>query len=474
MSSWGTLTPRFSDTKKIVLKGDTFTIGRSRHNQYVVKDPCVSTVHVRITNEKGDVFVVDESTNGTWLNAKRLRKGVKVKLEENSSHVLSVVFNDKITKRKSFEIKIFPKEKVEDETKEKEDSLQNYKIGNTLGSGAFATVKLATCRSTGETFAMKIVEKKKFAMIEFGRSSKNSESEKIMREVDILQQCDHPNITKCYNVFDTPKRLYILLELVKGGELFDRLVDRGAFSESKARHIFRQLTRGIAYLHSRGISHRDIKPENILLQEDGMSIKISDFGMSRLTSGGSFMKTIAGTPQYVAPEVLTDTGESGKGYGKEADLWSLGVVLYVLLSARMPFGDASRAGSVFEQVRRCEYSFPSQVFGNISDEAIDLIRKLLVKDPSKRLNATQILVHPWLTADRNSLECLKKSIERWRKRDLAKAMLSWTTSTIPSTSSNKSSSSRKRKGCVMMSDDNHSAGVSSRTRNKRRKKDEGL
>ena len=470
MSIWGTLTPRFSDTKKVVnLKGDTFTIGRSRQrNQYVVKDPCVSTVHVRITNENGDVFVVDESTNGTWLNAKRLKKGVKVKLEANS--VLSVVFNDKITKRKSFEIKIFPKKhKEQTKGKEEEDSLQNYRIGNTLGSGAFATVKLATRRSTGEMFAMKIVEKKKFAMIEFGGSSKNSESEKIMREVDILQQCDHPNITKCYNVFDTPKRLYILLELVKGGELFDRLVDRGAFSESKARHIFRQLTRGIAYLHSRGISHRDIKPENILLQEDGMSIKISDFGMSRLTSGGSFMKTIAGTPQYVAPEVLTDTGESGKGYGKEADLWSLGAVLYVLLSARMPFGDASRAGSVFEQVKRCEYSFPSQVFGNISDEAIDLIRKLLVKDPSKRLNATQILVHPWLTADRNSLGCLKKSIERWRKRDLARAMLSWKTNS-PSTS--KKGDSRKRKSCVMSDDSN--AGVSSRTRNKRRKKDEGL
>ena len=135
----------------------------------------------------------------------------------------------------------------------------------------------------------------------------------------------------------------------------------------------------------------------------------------------------------------------------------------------MPFGDASRAGSVFEQVKRCEYSFPSQVFGNISDEAIDLIRKLLVKDPSKRLNATQILVHPWLTADRNSLGCLKKSIERWRKRDLARAMLSWKTN---SPSPSKKIGSRKRKGCVMSDDSN--AGVSSRTRNKRRKKDEGL
>ena len=455
---WCTLISKFENSrskKQNVVRltgsgGTTFTIGRSNRNDYVVKDPCVSTVHVSLIRGKdGKVYVEDSSTNGTWLNAKRLRKGERVVLRGRTS-LLSVVFSEKISQRKSFEIVISSSKnkKKYEKINQAKDVLKNYKMGEVLGSGAFATVKLATRKSTGERFAMKIVEKKKFAMIEFQGSSSAS-GDKLKREVDILQQCDHPNIVKCYAVFDTPKYLYILLELVQGGELFDRLVDRGAFEEHSARHIFRQLARAIAYLHSRGISHRDIKPENILLQDKGVegdncSIKISDFGMSRLTNGGSFMKTIAGTPQYVAPEILTDTGEKGKGYGKEVDIWSLGVVLYVLLSARMPFGDASRAGSVFEQVKRCEFSFPSQVFGNISDEAIDLIRKLLVKNPEARLNATQILLHPWLTADRGHLVIsLKKLIKCWRKRDLAKAMLSWKQNCY----SPSPLSSKKRKCC---------------------------
>ena len=259
---------------------------------------------------------------------------------------------------------------------------KNYRIGNTLGSGAFATVKLATRRSTGEMFAMKIVEKKKFRDDrEFGGSSKNSESEKIMREVDILQQCDHPNITKCYNVFDTPKRLYILLELVKGGELFDRLVDRGAFSNRKLDDLDSSLEVIDIYtvemlISSMTSSRRTYYSKRMACRSRSVILECPD------SRAGKFHENNCGYSSIRRTRGLDGHGRRAvRVTAKEADLWSLGAVLYVLLSARMPFGDASRAGSVFEQVKRCEYSFPSQVFGNISDEAIDLIRKLLVKDP---------------------------------------------------------------------------------------------
>lgn len=437
---WGTLSSLFDERKRFQLSKASLTIGRSSKNVIQIDDPCVSSVHLKICwdDKTRRVSVLDLSTNGTWLDSKKMKRKKLTFVKSGTEVCIKNVAPGRNVPvpRISFLLEC---NENEDEDEGVKRRLNHYRIGKSLGSGAFATVFLATHKDSGRKFAMKVVEKKKFAMM---RTGLKTSSDAAMREVEILQKCSHPNIVKCHAVFDTRKKLYILLDLVTGGELFERIVENGAFEESSARDIFRQLVHAVAYLHSRGISHRDLKPENILLEqvsssrsstasskggdphEDGLIVKVSDFGMSRLMQGHQ-MTTMAGTPHYVAPEVLTNS-RNGKGYGKEVDMWSLGVVLYVLLSAQLPFGDASSGMSVFDQVQRSEIVFAHHAFGNVSRDAIDLIRKLLVRDPSTRLNATEVLVHPWLTKS-TTLQSVTPDyvMRRWRNSKLAASWSTW-------------------------------------------------
>jgi len=256
-----------------------------------------------------------------------------------------------------------------------------------LGRGTFATVRTGIHKKSGDLFAIKIIDKQKFMM-----NARRKDA--LMDEVRVLTSVSHENIIKIQEVFETAKSLYLVLELVTGGELFDRVV-KGALPEAAAKSMFVQMLNSIAYLHGQGIVHRDLKPENILLKsEDSDIIKLSDFGLSRIIDDGSFMKTICGTPQYVAPEILNAQKE---GYGKAVDLWSLGVILYVLLSGCMPFDeDEGGKGSLFEKVKKGLYKFPPKYWKHISEGPKDLIRGLLVVDPAARLTVQQALQHPWL------------------------------------------------------------------------------
>lgn len=256
-----------------------------------------------------------------------------------------------------------------------------YEMKATLGQGTFATVKRATERSSGKDFAIKIIKKDNI-----------DQRDNIMTEITILKNVSHDNIIKLHHVFESKNRIYLVTELLEGGELFDLIVKRGNLTEVETSKIMRKVVQAVTYLHSKNICHRDLKPENILFAVKGdiESIRITDFGLSKV-SEHHHLKTACGTPSYVAPEVL-----GGCSYGFEVDMWSCGVILYVLLCGFPPFY-SDNDPELYELIQTGDYSFPSPYWDDISESAKDLIRRLLMVDPVKRLTPVQFLLHPFIT-----------------------------------------------------------------------------
>jgi calcium/calmodulin-dependent protein kinase I len=259
-----------------------------------------------------------------------------------------------------------------------------YELGQELGRGGFSIVREGRNRTTGEKVAVKFIEKK---------FVDQEELKLLQREIDIMARVQHTNVLRLFEIFDTDQKLSLVMELVNGGELFYKIVDKGSYSELEARDIVRQLVEGVDYLHNQGIAHRDLKPENLLCSETehGMVIKIADFGLSKAFSGESALETSCGTPDYAAPEVLRMDG----AYDKSVDLWSIGVITYVLLCGFPPFYGKSQA-QLFEKILNADFDFPEPEWTQISAEAKDFINHLLVLDVKERYNTKQCLDHPWL------------------------------------------------------------------------------
>jgi len=266
---------------------------------------------------------------------------------------------------------------------EAEALTSKYEIGEELGRGAFSVVKVGTNRKTRDRVAVKIID----------RNDVGKDYEKNLRmEMDILRRVDHPNIIALLEMIEAGNKLYFVMELVTGGELFDRIVEKGSYSEEDAKTLVRKIVSAIEYLHKQNIAHRDLKPENLLVKsiEDDTEVKIADFGLSKIIDKDKMMQTACGTPGYVAPEVL-----NAEGYDKEVDMWSVGVITYILLCGFPPFYSES-VPEVFEQIMKAEYDYPEEYWDEISAEAKDFIDHLLVVDVAKRLTAEQALSHPWL------------------------------------------------------------------------------
>lgn len=201
----------------------------------------------------------------------------------------------------------------------------------------------------------------------------------------------------------------MVMELMQGGELFDQILEKEYFSELEAREATKAIIDAIAYCHSQGILHRDIKPENLLLQSKELgisSLKIADFGLARLLEEGSLASTTCGTPGYVAPEVLKQ-----KPYGKECDIWSIGVVAFILLSGTPPFYEEDNF-ALFEQIKACKYDFDVETWNTVSDEAKDFISKILVADPEKRITAEAMMQHPWMNMDIDKSAVLDSEVKK--------------------------------------------------------------
>ena len=206
-----------------------------------------------------------------------------------------------------------------------------------------------------------------------------------------MNQLDHPNVVRLLEIYDEEHSINLVMELMQGGELFDRIVEKESYSEKMASDTIQPIVDAIRYCHELGIVHRDLKPENLLYETDDEKsvIKISDFGLARFVEG-DFATTACGTPGYLAPEII-----EGKGYGQEVDYWSIGIILYVMLCGFPPFYNENNQ-ALFKSIQDVDYEFPSPYWDDISEAAKDLVRKLLVKDPKQRLTAVQILEHPWI------------------------------------------------------------------------------
>ncbi|XP_043830904.1 calcium/calmodulin-dependent protein kinase type IV [Dromiciops gliroides] len=289
------------------------------------------------------------------------------------------------------------------------DSLDDFfEVETELGRGATSIVYKCIQKGTQKPYALKVLKK--------------TVDKKIIRtEIGVLLRLSHPNIIKLKEIFETQAEISLVLELVTGGELFDRIVEKGYYSERDAAQAVKQILEAVAYLHENGIVHRDLKPENLLYAtpEPDAPLKIADFGLSKIVEDQVTMKTVCGTPGYCAPEILR-----GCAYGPEVDMWSLGVITYILLCGFEPFYDERGDQYMFKRILNCHYRFVSPWWDDVSLNAKDLVRKLIVLDPKKRLTTFQALQHPWVTgkaANFVHMDTAQKKLQEFNARRKLKA-----------------------------------------------------
>ncbi|XP_074587144.1 calcium-dependent protein kinase 10-like [Curcuma longa] len=262
-----------------------------------------------------------------------------------------------------------------------------YSLGRKLGQGQFGTTYLCGEKATGKEFACKSILKRKLTTEE--------DVEDVRREIQIMHHlAGHPNVISIKEAYEDAVAVHVVMELCAGGELFDRIIQKGHYTERKAAELARLIVGVVQACHSMGVMHRDLKPENFLFvnQMEDAPLKTIDFGLSIFFRPGEIFTDVVGSPYYVAPEVLK------KRYGPEADIWSAGVIIYILLSGVPPFWAETEQG-IFEEVLHGSLDFQSDPWPSISESAKDLVRRMLVRDPKRRLNAHDVLRHPWVQID---------------------------------------------------------------------------
>ncbi|KAJ8461698.1 hypothetical protein OPV22_034624 [Ensete ventricosum] len=262
--------------------------------------------------------------------------------------------------------------------------LGKYELGRTLGQGNFGKVKYAKHVETGQAFAVKILDRSRVQSLNF--------SDQIKREIGTLKLLKHPSVVRLHEVSASKTKIYMVLEYVNGGELFDKIASKGRLSEREGRTLFQQLIDAVSYCHEKGVYHRDLKPENVLVDEKG-NIKVSDFGLSALpqhAGNDGLLHTTCGSPNYVAPEVLKNRGYDGA----RSDIWSCGVILYVILTGSLPFDDRNLA-VLCQKIFRGDTKIPRW----LSPDAQDLLRRMLNPNPITRIDVAGIKAHDWFKQD---------------------------------------------------------------------------
>lgn len=285
-----------------------------------------------------------------------------------------------------------------------------YRRKEVLGKGSFATVFRAVRKSDKLEVAVKVIKKKGLSL---------DDSSKVKEEIDIMKATScHPNIVQMVDVFESLNKIQIVLELCTGGHLLERLARGSHYSEVDAAKIIRQLAAACKHMHAKGVVHRDLKPENILYAspDPNSTIKITDFGLSTIVENAweNVMMTPCGTPAYVAPEVI-----KRKGYHCTCDMWSVGVILYLLVSGFPPFY-GSNMRKLLRRVTRCEYDYRPEPFKNATAGVKEVIDNLLVLDVKKRWTPDQLLTNDWVTGLKASHDNLDNIQERFREIDLTR------------------------------------------------------
>ncbi|XP_058800439.1 ovarian-specific serine/threonine-protein kinase Lok-like [Phymastichus coffea] len=408
---WGRLCPHDSNLQTVVLTKDQYTFGRLADCDICVKnklapkrEQVISKLHFRIYREKivtsngiedDVVYLKDESQNGTFVNNISVGRGRSIIL----------VNNDLIAVAKPhLKVFVYMSTSGYDDSFLPEQLKGKYAVSRTLGAGACGEVKLCFSKTelAGKKFAMKIISKSNMTIT--APKNRINDDKQIINEVEICKKLKHPCIIKVEDFYESPQKVYIILELMEGGELFERIRKSNGLSEKLAKFIFYQIVLAVSYLHENGITHRDLKPENILLatHDEETIVKVSDFGLSKLVDSHTMMKTFCGTPMYVAPEILLTGGRGA--YTSQVDIWSLGVILYCSLSGLTPFRIHDRQNPLADQIIKGMYNFNMPKFNRISPTAKDLITKMMTVDPKKRITIKNVLQHPWL----NDSEMLTK------------------------------------------------------------------
>ncbi|DBA02655.1 TPA: hypothetical protein N0F65_010480 [Lagenidium giganteum] len=261
--------------------------------------------------------------------------------------------------------------------------VEKYKMGRIIGEGNFSIVKECIRKSDGSRYAVKCINK----------SSLNpKDRSNLVQEISILKELDHPHIIKLFDVYDDDSEMcYLVMEYAEGGELFDRIIAKEYYTEAEAKKVVKVVAKVLAFCHARGVTHRDLKPENLLYadESENAKIKIADFGFAKLVTAETNMSTMCGTPGYYAPEIVRK-----QPYDNKCDIWSLGVITYILLCGFPPFYDENQVEEM-RKILQGDFEFVPPYFDTVSSQAKDLIRKMLVVDPAKRMSAETVLRHPW-------------------------------------------------------------------------------
>ncbi|GAA5860552.1 hypothetical protein JCM8547_000338 [Rhodosporidiobolus lusitaniae] len=392
-------------------KKNLYAIGRHPRADLVLQGPKISSRHAEVTLDErdGSVRLRDLSTNGTFVRGHKVGKGNVTILETGDSIVFGpasanmddefrYVFQGPSTSTASSD-----PYGLGELSQGSCGIFQDYEVREQLGKGSFATVRKGVRRSDGQIVAIKIIAKARF-------SSNPQTLNMFQREIQIAKSLDHPFCVKCYDCYEDDQRIWLVLEFVDGGDLLDYVMKRGGLKETEVRELALMICQAVAYLHSKGITHRDLKPENLLLTKGPRPhCKVTDFGLAKMVNEGTMLKTMCGTPTYLAPEVIIGNS-AGIGYRDIVDAYSVGVILYSCLTNQTPF-DESESTPLPERMkhRNVDLNIPRSM--GVSETCLDFLSKLLRNDPSVRMSCQAALEHPWLvTKDRTTTPSLPFSL----------------------------------------------------------------
>ncbi|KAG5899045.1 hypothetical protein JTB14_000069 [Gonioctena quinquepunctata] len=389
-----------------ILKNE-FKLGRSQRCDVVVErleinqniKNIFSKEHFVIYKDPDNpvAFIKDLSKTGTHLNNQLIGKNNTVILQNDDMISIGI---------SKLQVYVYKCMYSQDMNYLPPELKKKYEPATLLGRGAAGEVRLAFEKFTCKMVAIKKILKSRSTLSQVHKLTHPS---KIQTEINILKTLKHPCIMTMRDICNTPDEVYIVLDYMKGGELTNRIFSTVPLSESNVKFLFYQIVLAVQFLHSKGITHRDLKPENVLLfsEEIETLVKVSDFGLSKITEGEDMMTTVCGTMNYIAPEVLDGRIPE---YNKQVDVWSLGVILFYMLSKRLPFKDSDK--SILQKlIITGYYIMEDDVWHRISVGARDLIKKMLNVKPQKRISVLDILKHPWLARDADMQYKLESLIE---------------------------------------------------------------
>ncbi|KAG2154460.1 kinase-like domain-containing protein [Suillus bovinus] len=389
---WGYLQPCNNLLRRLDLwkVQPAVSVGRAPDNNIVLPGGKVSNKHCRITwdgreDKNSAVTVLDTSSNGTWINGVKIGRDKTAVLKEGNE----IAFGSPHPQPGELEDYRFIYRHTAAGSPRGGLHAQ-YDISHEIGKGSFATVMKAVSRATGQWYAIKVIQDHKVK-----RATANSNETAFAREISILERLHHRNICQMKEAFFEDNSINLVLEFVDGGDLLDYILKENGLKEPMAVHIIAQVCDALAYIHSKGIAHRDLKPENVLLTTDNPPIvKVADFGLAKVVDSVTFLRTMCGTPAYLAPEVVTQQNQ--EGYDHLVDSWSVGVIVFCMFTLSSPFIEDENQRDIKVRIagRTIQWSTLDNI--DVSPQARNFIEMLLEHDPRDRMSLSTACTHPWL------------------------------------------------------------------------------